>query len=150
MNEQELEQYLYKHIPLSLMMQVSAVAVKSDSILLRAPLEPNINHTHTVFGGSAASVAILSAWSLVYMYMKNAGLDCSIVIQRNTMAYKKPISGGFKARSEFKQPELLALFIKTFLRHGKARVSVNAVLEYEGASAGAFEGDFVVTKVDKL
>lgn len=148
MNERELEQYLYEHIPLSLIMQVSAVDIKNDSVLLRAPLAPNINYTHTAFGGSASSVAILSAWSLVHVYMQNMGLDCSIVIQRNTMEYKRPIRGSFTARSFFKKPEQLELFKKTLLRHEKARIPAGAVLDCDGELVGLFEGDFVVTRTN--
>ncbi|MDP3743739.1 MAG: YiiD C-terminal domain-containing protein [Methylotenera sp.] len=148
MNELELEQYLYEHIPLSLVMQVSVIGVREDGVTLRAPLAPNINHTSTIFGGSASAVAILSAWSLVHVYMKNAGIACSIVIQRNSMAYEKPIYGSFTARSSITEPALLALFMRTLLRRGRARISVSSLLEYEGKIVGKFEGDFVVTKAN--
>lgn len=148
MNELELEQYLYEHIPLSLVMQVSVIGVREDGVTLRAPLAPNINHTSTIFGGSASAVAILSAWSLVHVYMKNAGIACSIVIQRNSMAYEKPIYGSFTAHSSITEPALLALFMRTFLRRGRARISVSSLLEYESKIVGKFEGDFVVTKAN--
>lgn len=143
MNERELEQYLYEHIPLSLAMQVSVNEVGNDCVVLGAPLAPNINHTSTIFGGSASAVAILSAWSLVHVYMKSAGIACSIVIQRNSMEYEKPIYGSFTARSYIAQPEHLELFMKTLLRRGRARISVSLLLEYEGKVIGKFEGDFV-------
>lgn len=148
MRERELEQYLYEHIPLSLAMQVSVIDVQDDSVTLRAPLEPNINHTSTVFGGSASAVAILSAWSLVHIYMKNAGVPCSIVIQRNNMEYEKPIYGSFTARSHITHPDFLKPFMKTLLRRGKARISVTSLLEYQGKIVGKFEGDFVVKKAN--
>lgn len=148
MNTLELEQYLYEHIPLSLAMQVSVINVRDNGVTLRAPLAPNINHTSTIFGGSASAVAILAAWSLVHVYMKNAGITCSIVIQRNSMEYEKPIYGSFTARSYITQPEHLQLFMKTLLRRGRARVSVSSLLEHEGNMVGRFEGDFVVTKAN--
>lgn len=148
MGERELEHYLYEHIPLSLAMQVSVIDVQDDGVTLRAPLAPNINHTSTIFGGSASAVAILSAWSLVHVYMKNAGVPCSIVIQRNSMEYEKPIYGSFTARSYIAQPEHLQLFMKTLLRRGRARISVSSLLEYEGKIVGKFEGDFVVIKAN--
>jgi len=113
-------------------------------------LAPNINHTSTVFGGSASAIAILSAWSLVHVYMKNAGFSCSIVIQRNNMEYEKPIFGSFTARSHITHPEFLKLFMKTLLRRGKARISVTSMLDYEGTIVGKFEGDFVVIKANGL
>jgi thioesterase domain-containing protein len=85
MNPKELEQYLHEHIPLSQAMQVSVLDAKEDCVVLSAPLAPNINHTETIFGGSASAVAILAAWSLVHVRLKGAGIAYSIVIQRNTM-----------------------------------------------------------------
>jgi len=40
----ELERYLHEHIPLSRAMQVSVVSVQPESVVLSAPLAPNINH----------------------------------------------------------------------------------------------------------
>jgi thioesterase domain-containing protein len=58
----ELERYLHEHIPLSHAMRVGVVTVDAGTVVLRAPLEPNINHRETVFGGSASALAILAAW----------------------------------------------------------------------------------------
>lgn len=146
MNERELEQYLYKHIPLSLMMQVSVNNVQNDCISLRAPLTPNINHTNTVFGGSASALAILSAWSLLYVHMSNLNIVCSIVIQRNNMEYEKPIHGSFSANSYITHPELLAQFMKTLSRRGKARIEISSLIKHEDKIVGKFNGEFVVVK----
>jgi hypothetical protein len=64
------------------------------------------------------------------------------------MEYEKPIYGSFTARSYITQPELLALFMRTLLRRGRARISVFSLLEYEGSIVGKLEGDFVVTKAN--
>ncbi|SFK43726.1 thioesterase domain-containing protein, putative [Methylophaga sulfidovorans] len=61
MTPEQLQQYLYQHIPLSAAMQVSVDHVSDEKVILRAPLTPNINYHETVFGGSASTLAILSA-----------------------------------------------------------------------------------------
>jgi thioesterase domain-containing protein len=83
----ELEAYLHEHIPLSHAMQVAVVELGPDTVVLRAPLAPNINHRETVFGGSASAVAILAAWSLLHTRLTSAGISARLVIQRNTMSY---------------------------------------------------------------
>ena len=55
-------------------MAVSVKAVTTDTVILAAPLEPNINHKHTVFGGSASALGILAAWSLLHVRLVDAGL----------------------------------------------------------------------------
>lgn len=143
MNPYELEQYLHKNIPLSQAMQVSVIEAEEEGVILSAPLAPNINHTESVFGGSASAVAILAAWSILHVRLKSAGMASRIVIQSNTMSYERPIYGSFTARSFITQPEVWEVFMRTLLRRGRARIGVSSVLEYEDQSVGNFEGNFV-------
>lgn len=143
MAPEELERYLHDHIPLSKAMAVSVVEVHSERIVLGAPLAPNINHRETVFGGSASAVAILAAWSLVHTRLAEAGIANRLVIQRNSMDYQLPIFGEFTARSFIARPEAWQLFLRMLARKGRARVTVSAVLEFDGRTAGRLEGEFV-------
>ena len=143
MNPQALEQYLHEHIPLSKAMQVCVLEAVPERVIVSAPLAPNINHTESVFGGSASAVATLAAWSLVHVRLKSAGIASGIVIQNNTMSYERPIRGAFTARSFIKQPEAWDVFMRTLSRRGRARIAVSAILDYQGQTAGNFEGNFV-------
>jgi thioesterase domain-containing protein len=142
MHEAELAGYLHQHIPLSAAMQVGVVAVTPQSVVLSAPLAPNINHRETVFGGSASALAILAAWSLLHTRMRAEGLQGKLVIQRNAMDYRAPILGGFTARSSLDESDWQA-FARMLARKGKARISVRSVLEAGGAEMGCLEGEFV-------
>ena len=139
----ELERYLHLHIPLSKAMQVSVVAAGAATVVLKAPLEPNINHQETVFGGSASALAILAAWSLVHTCLLDVGIASRLVIQRNTVAYELPIDGEFTARSSIEDPEAWHQFVRTLTRKGKARISVSSVLELAGQRVGLLTGEFV-------
>src|SRR5574341_1904098 len=96
---QELQQYLHQHIPLTKAMSVEVLEATLERVTLFAPLAPNINHRNTVFGGSASALAILSAWALLYTRLKNENIKSRLVIQRSTMDYHRPITGGFRALS---------------------------------------------------
>ena len=148
MNPQALEQYLHEHIPLSQTMQVSVIKAEEEMVILSAPLAPNINHTETVFGGSASAVAILAAWSIIHVRLKNAGMAGSIVIQSNIMSYERPIYGTFTARSFIAPPEAWEVFMRTLLRRGRARIAVSSVLEYKDQPVGNFEGKFVAIGIN--
>lgn len=143
MQPAELERYLHEHIPLSKAMAVSVMSVAQDSVVLRAPLAPNINHRETVFGGSASALAILSAWSLLHTRLRAQGITCRLVIQRNSMAYEQPIPGEFTARSSLEEPGQWAQFTRMLARKGKARVTVSSVLEHGGRVVGRLSGEFV-------
>ncbi|HSD37446.1 MAG TPA: YiiD C-terminal domain-containing protein [Rhodocyclaceae bacterium] len=144
-----LQQYLHEHIPLSKAMQVSVVSVSRESVVLSAPLEPNINHRETVFGGSASALAILSAWSLLHTRLQvEHPASCRLVIQRNTMEYSLPIQGQFLARSALVLPEQWPSFLRVLSRRGKGRIAVKSVLEHLGQPVGEFSGEFVALGSD--
>ncbi|KXF76697.1 thioesterase [Paramesorhizobium deserti] len=143
MTESELQLYLHEHIPLSMAMQVAVVALHDESVVLKAPLSPNINHRETVFGGSASALAILAAWSLVHIRLVREGIVSRIVIQSNTMRYDAPISGTFSARSQLAAGANWGRFVEMLRRKGRARIEIAAVLDYEGNVAGRFSGEFV-------
>ena len=143
MQLKELETYLHEHIPLSRAMQVAVVQASYELVKLAAPLAPNINHRETVFGGSASAVAILAAWTILYVRLQEEGLYSRVVIQRNQVSYDKPVAGDFYAIAKLDDDERWQKFLKQLRRHHRARISVTSVLEYEGQPAGLMTGDFV-------
>lgn len=143
MSPAELQQYLHAHIPLSKAMAVAVVAIDRESTCLSAPLQPNINHRETVFGGSASALAILAAWCLIQTRLASDGASSRLVIQENTMSYDQPIQGEFFAISRLDNPEGWGNFQTMLRRKGKARITVRSTLEYQGRIAGNFKGAFV-------
>jgi thioesterase domain-containing protein len=139
----ELAQYIHAHIPLTKAMEVSVLSIEASAITLRAPLAPNINHRQSVFGGSAAALAILAGWALLHVRLRAAGVAARLVIQRNTMEYRHPILGTFSARARLEHPQRWKLFTSTLARKGKARIAVSAELEHMDQVVATFTGQFV-------
>jgi len=139
----ELTQYLHERIPLAKAMGASVRVVEPDRVVLQAPLEPNLNHRHTVFGGSASALAMLAGWALLHVRLSSEGIADHLVIQRNVMEYQHPILGQFTARSMLERADAWKPFTDTLARRGKARITVLAELEYQGRTAGRFSGQFV-------
>ena len=146
-NIEYIQDYLHEHIPLSKAMGVEVLEATLDRVTLSAPLEPNINHRETIFGGSASALSILSAWCLVHFRLQNENLNCRVVIQKNTMSYDKPILGTFEAICSLENRELWEKFIKILKRKGKARIVLNSTLEYSKTIVGVFEGSFVAISI---
>lgn len=138
-----LRRYLRDHIPLAAAMDIDVRAARADFVTLSAPLAPNINHRDTAFGGSVAALAILAAWSLLHLRLQAAGIAHRLVIQRSTVDYQRPIEGEFTARATLAAPEAWQPFVKQLARRGKARIAAAAAVEYDGAIAAGFGGDFV-------
>jgi thioesterase domain-containing protein len=144
----ELETFLHDHIPLSRAMAVRVASVSQDRVMLEAPLAPNINHHDTVFGGSAASVATLAAWSLLHVRLAALGLATQLVIQRSTMNYLLPMAGDFTAVAALDDALAWDAFMRMLTRRGRGRIKLGAVLECAGQRAGVFEGEFVAFTSD--
>lgn len=141
--EYSLEKYLHKQIPLSAAMKVSVQPATIESVILSAPLEPNINHKSTVFGGSASALAILTAWSVLHLRLVDEGIPCEIVIQSNQMEDERPISGAFTATSSLADNSDWPTFLKILTRKKRARIEVRSILTYGDATVGRLKGRFV-------
>ena len=143
-----IQAYLYRHIPLSEAMEVRVVEVKNNLVILAAPLEPNINHRSTVFGGSASALAILSAWTLVNFRLQSEGIETKLVIQKNTMSYDKPITSDFQAVCYLNESEIWTRFVKILQKKNKSRITVNSFLQCNGEQVGEFTGVYVALSIE--
>lgn len=143
-----VQRYLHEHIPISSAMGVRVVACDEAGVRLTAPLEPNINHRATVFGGSASAVAILAAWTYLHATLRGADLATRLVIQRNTIDYLAPITGDFEAFCPALPAGEIERFVRTVRRHGKARITVAAELTCGGLRTASFSGDYVAVRLE--
>jgi thioesterase domain-containing protein len=142
----EVEAYLRSNIPLSAAMGVQVKVATPERVLLFAPLEPNINHHQTVFGGSGVVLATLSAWTLLHLRLRQERLDAQLVIQRSSMEYERPIRGDFEAVCGFADDSAWHRFRVALERRGRARMTLNAHLLHASHEMGSFVGDFVALR----
>ena len=138
-----LERYLHRQIPLSAAMGVRVRIATPERVQLAAPLTPNVNHNETIFGGSAAALATLAAWTLMHVRMARAELHARLVIQRSSMEYELPIPGDFEAVCRFSDEVAWERFRTTLVRRGRARLTLAACLVHDARRMAAFQGDFV-------
>lgn len=122
----DINLYLAEYIPISQALGASVQAFDGDSICVSAPLQPNLNHRNTAFGGSLATLGILAAWSLVNFNLREAGLPCRVVIQKSEMDFLLPVDADFEAVA--KKPETWEDFVKTLQRRGKARLELPSII----------------------
>lgn len=150
MDKTEVEKYLHEHIPLSAAMEVSVESLDTNSAALSAPLQPNINHRESVFGGSLSALAILCAWTYLHNRLEAEGIAARLVIQRNSVEYEEPALGRFCAMLENVSDADWLRFIRMIERKGKGRIQVSANLTAVdgGAPLGCFEGTFVAVKMN--
>ena len=138
-----LERYLLGRIPVCAALGVHVAQDGPQCVRLTAPLAANVNHSGTVFGGSAAAVATLAAWSLLHLRLEAAGLRARTMIQRNHMEYERPIAGDFEAECHLADGPAWERFAALLKRRGRARLHLEAQLRCGGEPVGRFAGEFV-------
>ena len=119
--------------------------IEDGSVVLAAPLEFNRNHEGTAFGGSLNAVATLAGWSAVWLALRVAGLDGTIVIQDSAVRFQRPVTGDFRASAAL-VPERKAQFLETLQRKSKARITVDVTVGDAGGPAVVFAGRYVVQR----
>lgn len=137
-----LEQTLHHEIPLTRAMGIRVVSFNEQGLMLSAPLSANINHKHTAFGGSLATLTTLAAWGLLHLLLREHP-PATIVIQDSHTRYQRPVTDDFTATCALPDNEVLATFVETLKRRGVARIDLTAGIPVGSRPAVEFEGRFV-------
>ncbi|MCH2450421.1 MAG: thioesterase domain-containing protein [Gracilimonas sp.] len=146
MTKTEIEQYLYKHIPITKALGVKVVSFSQDEVKFEAPLSNNINHRSTAFGGSISSLLITTGWSYLRMLFNEEESVPRIVIGRSATNYIKPVKDDFTSELIIPEKEAIEKFMEMYGRFGKARITLKAKIKNSEDVLAEFEGDFVVMR----
>lgn len=142
--EQQLQVILHEEIPLTRHIGITVDFYDGHTLRLRAPLQNNINHKSTAFGGSLYSVAVLCGWGMLYLKMQEHGLAGHIVIQESHAHYGLPVDTDILAETAFESEVELDKFMRTFQRMGRARIQL-AIVVRQGEEIGfRLDGRYVV------
>jgi len=143
----DLEQaliYIQQHIPITAHLGVKIQSFDGQQIIISAPLKSNKNLHGTAFGGSQAAIGILTGWALIYLKLKQLGIDNDLVIQKSSYDFTKPVTSDFTATCELPNTAEFDVFIKTLKEKGKARLTLTAEIAAEKGRCGVHEGVYVV------
>lgn len=144
----ELQTVLNSEIPLTNAIGILVSQYTGDSITLSAPLENNINHKNTAFGGSLYSVSVLTGWSLVYALLKENNLSGHIVIQESNTRFLLPVDGTINAHCRIDSTEKKHRFLRMYRKKGIARIELTVITHIKTQNtqkdAVIFTGTYVV------
>lgn len=87
----ELQQTWHQTIPLSAFMQLEVQSFDGKALTCQAPLAPNKNLHQSMFAGSIYSLATLTGWGMVYLQLKDLGLQGDIVLADAQIRYLAPL-----------------------------------------------------------
>jgi thioesterase domain-containing protein len=138
-----LERFLHEKIPLTRAMGLRVVATGAR-LVLEAPLDRNVNHLGTAFGGSLHTLPTLAGYAAVWTLLHDAGLDGHVVVKRSGAYYRQPVTGTLRAVCARPAADVVGAFFADLRRHRKARMELTAVVEgTNGKPAVEFTGTFV-------
>jgi thioesterase domain-containing protein len=143
MSARDLEAFLYEKIPLTRAMAVR-VTESGARLVLEAPLDANVNHVGTAFGGSLHALPTLACYAALWNLLYEAGLAGHVVVKCSSAQYHQPVRGTLRAVCVRPAPGAVAEFITDLHRHKKARMELEAIVEgANGKPAVDFSGSFV-------
>jgi thioesterase domain-containing protein len=140
----KIEELLHRKIPITRAMGVRVEDYDKHRLVLTAPLDANVNHLGTAFGGSLNALAVLSGYALLWLELQDS--ECHIVIRSSSISYDRPVTGEIRAVCVRPEDEALAQFKQTIGERGKARISLAATIEERGITAVRFQGTFVALR----
>jgi thioesterase domain-containing protein len=139
-----LAAFLHEKIPLTHAMGVTVAESNAHRLVLEAPLDKNINHLGTAFGGSLHTLPTLACYAGLWTLLREAGIDGHVVVKRSQACYREPVKGPLHAVWERPPAAAVAEFLADLQRHKKARMDLTAVVVGAGAKpAVEFSGTFV-------
>ena len=142
-----LESVLHHDIPLTREMGLKVLSWQNHQLRLQLPLQANINHKSTMFGGSLYCGAVLAGWGWLHLRLREAGIeDGHIVIQEGHIQYPLPVTQTAIVLCDAPDEAHWRKFLAMYQRHGRARLTLaTRVINAEGeADAVQFSGQYVL------
>lgn len=146
MDKSEINEYLYKHIPITKALGAEAVAFSEREVAFSAPLANNINHRSSAFGGSISSLLITTCWAYLRLLFDDEPRVPRIVIAASSTQFLKPVLSDFTSTLVVPHAEEIENFKAVFAAKGKAKITLQSQIKENGALLARFEGVFVVLK----
>lgn len=124
----KLKKFFVEHLPITQFMGLEVESYDGDTLILTAPLEPNINDKQTAFGGSLYNTAVMACWGMIFLKTQEKNIVCNQVVTEGSMKYIAPVDGRIRAICHAPSEDELVAFFDHFERKGKARISLEAAV----------------------
>ncbi|MEA9444743.1 fatty acid biosynthesis protein FabY [Candidatus Fukatsuia symbiotica] len=142
----QLQQAWYDNIPLSEKMGVRISQYTGQRFITTMPEAGNQNPHHTLFAGSLFSLATLTGWGLIWLWLRERHLGGTIILADSHIRYSKPITGRPKAIADLSS---ISGDLDRLARGCKARVQLKVKLfgDNNDKENTLFSGVYVVLPV---
>jgi thioesterase domain-containing protein len=147
MNDAEaLRAVLRDAMPVAGRLGVEVADYRDGTLSLRAPLALNLNDKGTAFAGSLAMIATLAGWSLVWLLLREHGVNGDIVLQDSTVKYLRPVVEDFVATAAVPGGSEVQPMLDALARKGKGRLKLEVTVADSAGVIVRFIGRYVVAR----
>ena len=143
----ELQRIMHEQIPMSRFMGVEVCEYNENMLILTAPLEKNINHQKSAFGGSVFALAALAGWGILQLKLHELDLSCNTVVGDAKVKFLKPIREDLvcKVKVDNSHTQLL----KGIEKNGSAVVELDTKFFAEGIKAMTSRSTYHIKNLEK-
>lgn len=139
-----LEETFHTKIPITQALGIRVLRYDGTSLVLGAPLEPNVNDKGTAFGGSLYSLLVLAGWGLIRLKLKEEGISGDIMIHESSVSYSRPITDDWEAHCRLPGDDEYTNFLEKLRVRGRARLPLEARVMSGSQVAVSFRGSYAV------
>jgi thioesterase domain-containing protein len=146
-DSRHLESILHHDIPLTQAMGVKVLDWHDQQLRLYLPLEANVNHKSTMFGGSLYCGAVLAGWGWLHLRLREEGIeDGHIVIHEGQISYPLPVTMDATAICQAPSAAVWKKFLAMYQRYGRARLTLHSRIVNVDSDEDAvrFSGQYVL------
>ena len=141
----ELENKLHTQIPLTKLMELKIISYDEGLLKTTAPLSININDKGTAFGGSLATITIISSWSLCWLISQELGFQSdNIVIIKNEHSYRKPVTKDIICVTKKPSIQEIEILKNKLLSKKSASIKIESQIIENGEICVDFTGYYVI------
>lgn len=138
---------LRSQVPLIAHMGVDVISWDGRTVVVEAPLAPNLNTHGTAFGGSLYNVAAMTGWSAVHLTLMDAGHTPSVWVVKGEIEYKTPVRGVLRGSATVSD-EVRAHLIAGYENKGRVKVAIDVLIREGEQDAVLFKGVFAAMAAD--
>lgn len=140
-----LKNKLHNEIPLTKFMDLKITKYDEKELITIAPLNKNINDKGTAFGGSLATLTIISGWSICWLISKELEINSeNIVVIKNEHSYRKPVTKELICHTKRPTKDEIENLKNKLLLKKSASIKISSQIIEDGEVCVDFTGYYVI------
>ncbi len=145
----KLECKIHDEIPMTRLMNLELKEINENFLTTTAPLDININDKGSAFGGSLASITIISSWCLARLIANDLGYeDFDILIIKNESSFSKQVLKQIVCECTIPTQKEINILKEKLTTKGSASLKISAKIIEDGNICMNFDGIYVIKQKD--